>query len=140
VQIQGLRPSFRRGREGGKRGRAGLARPATYRLPTIADVPSVLFIFGDTSRTITEGTVLEIVTRLEERTIETDESDFHQLALKIRAPAEGTTSSDLVVTENDIDMLWSVVDELRKEKPEDESLEFLWQGLHSDLREIGPDK
>ena len=103
-------------------------------------MPSVLFIFGDTSRTITEGTVLEIVTRLDERTIETDESDFHQLALKIRAPAEGTTSSDLVVTENDIDMLWSVVDELRKEKPEDESLEFLWQGLHSDLREIGRDK
>jgi hypothetical protein len=100
-------------------------------------VPLVLFNFGDTSRTITEGTLLEIATRLDERTIETDQTGFHQLALKIRAPAEGTTSSDLVVTDNDIEMLWSVVDELRKEQPQDEALEFLWQGLHSDRRKIG---
>ena len=97
-------------------------------------MPSVLFYFGETSRTVPEATVLEIATRLDKQAMETNRTDFHQLALKIRAPAEGRTSSDLAVTEHDIEMLWSVIDGLRKERPGDELLDFLWQGLGEDFR------
>jgi hypothetical protein len=97
-------------------------------------VPFVVFNFGDTSRTVPEATVLEIATRLNEQTMETNRTDFHQLALKIWARAEGATSSDLVVTEHDVEMLWSVVDGLRKEKPGDELLDFLWQALGQEIR------
>jgi hypothetical protein len=97
-------------------------------------VPSVVFNFGDTSRTVPEATVLEIAARLDEQKMEPNRTDFHQLSLKIRAPAEGTTSSDLVVTEHDIEMLWSVVDGLRKENPGDELLDFLWQALGEEIR------
>jgi hypothetical protein len=96
-------------------------------------VPSVLFYFGDTSRTVPEATVLEIATRLDEQTLETKRTDFHQLALKIRATVRGRRSSDLVVTEHDIEMLWSVIDGLRKEKPGDEVVDFLWQALGEEI-------
>jgi len=97
-------------------------------------MPSVLFYFGEASRTVPEATVLEIATRLDVQTRETNRTDFHQLALKIRAPAEGRTSSDLVLTKHDIEMLWSVIDGLRKEKPGDDFLDFLWQALGEDFR------
>ena len=96
-------------------------------------MPSVFFNFGDISRTVPEATVLEIATRLDEQTLEANRTDFHQLALKIRATVGGRRSSDLVVTEHDIEMLWSVVDGLRKEKPGDELLDFLWQALGEEI-------
>ena len=95
---------------------------------------SVFFYYCDTSRTVPEATVLEIATRLDDQTIETNRTDFHQLALKIRATVGGRRSSDLVVTEHDIEMLWSAVDGLRKEKPGDELLDFLWQALGEEIR------